>query len=80
MEFTIQTTRQKKRIIFVLLGIFFGPLGIHNLYIGWINRGLFQAFISCLLAFTFIIPLIMWMWGIYEVLTVRDDYNGLPLK
>lgn len=76
---TIQTTRQRKRIVFIILGILLGYLGIHNLYIGWVNKGLFQAMVTCTLWCTGIVPLIMWMWSIYEIATVRDDYKGNPL-
>lgn len=80
MESTIQTTHPKKRIIFITLGILFGFIGLHNLYIGRINRWLLQGFITCLLWFTVIVPLIVWMWGIYEIITIREAPNGLPLK
>jgi TM2 domain-containing membrane protein YozV len=80
MESTIQTTQQKRRIIFVILGILFGYLGFHNIYIGRINRGLFQIFVTSFLWFTAIVPLLVWMWSIYEVLTIREDFNGNPLK
>lgn len=80
MESTIQTTQHKKRTIFVILGILFGFTGLHNFYIGCINRGLIQLFITCLLWFTLIVPLVVWMWGIYEILTIREDHHGNPLR
>jgi TM2 domain-containing membrane protein YozV len=80
MESTIHTTRQRKRIIFIVLGILLGYLGIHNLYIGWINRGLIQMCLTCFLWFTLIVPLVLWMYAISEILAVREDFNGIPLK
>lgn len=80
MESTIQTTQQKRKIIFIALGVLFGFIGLHNFYIGYINRGLFQVFITCILWFTLIVPLIVWMWSISEVLTVREDYYGNSLR
>ena len=78
MESPLQTAH-KKKIIFVTLGILFGYIGLHNFYIRKTAEGLFQAFLTSLLWFTAIVPLIIWMWSIYEVVTVRDDYKGNPL-
>jgi TM2 domain-containing membrane protein YozV len=80
MESTIHTIRPRKRIIFIILGILMGYLGIHNLYIGCVNRGLIQMCITCFLWFTLIVPLVLWMYAIYEILEVREDFNGVPLE
>jgi TM2 domain-containing membrane protein YozV len=76
---TIQTTSQKKKILFIILAILFGYLGLHNIYIGMINKGLFQLLVTSFLWFTVIVPLIIWIWSIYEVITIREDHRGLPL-
>jgi TM2 domain-containing membrane protein YozV len=81
MESTIQTTqRSKKKKIYITLGVLFGYLGLHNFYIGQTNAGLLKGLVTCFLWFTVIIPLIVWMWSIYEILTVREDFSGHPLK
>ena len=77
---TIQTTqRQKKRIIFIALGLLFGYIGLHNFYVRRTAEGLLQAFLTSFLWFTAIIPVIVWMWGVYEALTIKEDVNGNPL-
>ena len=41
-----QPVQKKSRAVFILLGLFFGGLGIHNFYIGRTVRGLCEALVG----------------------------------
>jgi hypothetical protein len=65
----------KTRIAFVLLGIFFGALGVHNFYAGYIKRGVVQACITVLTVGY--ASVISWIWAIVEVCTVDRDARDI---
>lgn len=65
----------KTRIAFVLLGIFFGALGVHNFYAGYIKRGVVQACITLLTVGY--ASVISWIWAIVEVCTVDRDARDI---
>ena len=89
-------TKAKRRIIFVILAILLGPLGIHNFYIREKIRGGFQlsAFIVIMTLLILsvkidsLIPLVLWIiaygaliyWGFSDAEKVRVDGEGYPLK
>ncbi len=65
----------KSRIAFILLGIFLGHLGIHNLYAGYTGKGLAQLLITILTCgFGGIVTFI---WAIIEVCTVDKDSRNV---
>ncbi len=66
----------KSRLAYVLLGLFIGPLGVHNFYAGYSVRGVAQLLIT-LLAGWLIVPLVaVWIWCIVEICTVNKDAKG----
>ena len=66
----------KSRVVYILLGIFLGFLGIHNFYAGYVGRGVAQLLI-CLLLGWLVIPLFaVFIWIIVEVCTVNKDAHG----
>lgn len=67
----------KQRVVYILLAIFLGGLGIHNFYIGRTGAGVAQLLIS-LLSFGFL-SLISWIWAIIDICVVTTDSNGNPL-
>ncbi len=84
---------QKSKIAAGLLGIFLGSLGIHNFYLGYMNRGLIQLLVTLfggvLSVFTCGVTSLaavgMSIWGLVEgimILTgsINTDANGQPLK
>ena len=65
----------KKRVTFVLLGIFLGIFGVHNFYAGYMRKGAAQL---CLTLFTFFYgAIVSWVWAIFEVCTVHQDFDGV---
>lgn len=62
------------RTTYVLLGIFFGCLGIHNFYAGYSGKGIFQL-LSILFCFGWVfVPI----WVLIEICTVTCDAKGVP--
>lgn len=57
----------------VLLGFFFLP-GIHNLYAGYIGRGLTQLLLTVCTCWILWLPI--YIWAIVEVCTVEYDSDG----
>ncbi|MDB5308605.1 MAG: hypothetical protein JWO38_2807 [Gemmataceae bacterium] len=81
----------KSRVAYILLGLFFGGLGIHNFYAGRTNPGLAQVGLNlfnitmfvltpCTNFVTFFIGLIgaaaLSLWIIVEVIVVAEDADG----
>jgi len=65
----------KKRLTYVLLGIFLGSLGIHNFYAGYAKKGLAQLLISLLtLGYGSVIS---WIWAVVDVCRVEKDNAGV---
>lgn len=70
----------KRRITYIVLGIFLGTLGIHNFYAGRNSSGVAQLLIT-LLTFWLVIPVIaVWVWNIIELIAVDKDGRGLPMN
>lgn len=65
----------KKRVTFVLLGIFLGIFGVHNFYAGYMRKGAAQL---CLTLFTFFYgAIVSWIWAIVEVCMIHKDFDGV---
>lgn len=64
----------KSRITYIILGIFFGTLGVHNFYAGRTGPAVGQLLLTLLtLGFGAIIT---WIWMIVEIITVTKDGKG----
>ncbi len=62
---------RKNRVAYVLLAIFFGSLGVHNFYAGYIKKGVIQC---CLTVFTcFYGSPLVWIWAIVEACMIHRD-------
>lgn len=64
----------KTRVIFVLLGIFLGALGVHNFYAGYTKKGAMQLCVTLLTCFYG--AAISWPWAIIEICIVNKDADG----
>jgi len=64
----------KTRVIFVLLGIFLGALGVHNFYAGYTKKAAIQLFLT--LFSCFYGAVISWPWAIIEICMVNKDAEG----
>jgi TM2 domain-containing membrane protein YozV len=67
-------TPPKKRVVFVLLGIFLGMFGAHNFYAGYIKKAVIQLCISVLTCFYAAIA--SWIWAIVEACTIKNTADG----
>ena len=68
----------KSRVMFILLGIFFGIFGAHNFYAGYHKRGAGQLALTCISFFTLAVA--TWIWAIVEVCVVAADSDSVPMQ
>lgn len=73
----------KNKIVAGVLALLLGNLGVHNFYLGYTKKGLTQLLVSLLLSWTFIAPLAIFVWVIYEAIQIFtgkiNDADGKPL-
>lgn len=69
---------KKSRVVYVILGIMFGEIGVHNFYAGYIGRGVAQLLIT-ILSFGLLF-LVSWLWAIIEICIVRKDGRSIPFE
>ena len=72
-----QAGEQKNRVVYVILGIFLGVLGIHNFYAGRTYCGLAQLLTTLLLGWLILPVFGIWIWTIVEICTIKCDGDGL---
>ncbi len=70
----------KSRGAYIILGLLFGWLGAHNIYAKRNNVGAVQLIIFLMFFWTLIVPLILVVWSIVEISTVKNDGNGIPMR
>jgi TM2 domain-containing membrane protein YozV len=70
----------KSRVIYIILGLFFGCLGIHNFYANRNRVGAGQLLLLLLFFWTIIVPFIVVVGSIVEICTVKTDGNGIPMN
>ena len=73
-----QNGNAKDRVVYVLLAVFLGNLGIHNFFAGYTSRAVTQLLI-CLLTCG-IGGIATWIWAIVEACTVEQDAKGVRFK
>lgn len=80
---TAPVVSSKNKVVAGVLGLLLGTLGIHNFYLGYKNKGLIQLLVSLLLSWTFVAPIVIWVWTIVESIQIFmgkiDDADGNPL-
>ena len=64
----------KSRVVYIILGIFLGELGVHNFYAGRVGVGVAQLLITVLTCGYGTV--ITWIWALIEVCTVTTDSQG----
>ncbi len=75
---------QKSKIAAALLAFFLGTFGVHNFYLGYTNKAIWQLLLGTVGACLGVGPFISGIWGIIEgvqILTgsIATDANGVPL-
>ena len=71
------STPAKSRMVFILLAVFLGSLGVHNFYAGRNTNGVIQLVIT-LVGMFFGLGIGVWVWALIEAFTVTEDANGVP--
>lgn len=66
----------KSRGVYIILGIFFGILGIHNIYIGRFFVGAAQFLITTILGWFYIGIVITFFWVMIDIFSVKSDSAG----
>lgn len=67
-----------ERKVYVVLAVFCGFLGAHNLYANRTTAGIIQlcvSMLSCFVAFPAV-----WIWALVEAATVDEDGDGYPMR
>lgn len=68
------------RLVYILLALFLGALGVHNFVAGYAGRGAAQLLITILLGWL-ILPLIaVVIWVIIEIVATTRDVNGVRMN
>lgn len=66
----------KSRGLFIILGLFFGLLGVHNFYAGYYGRGAAQLIGSVVLGWLIVPLILIGFWVIIELFMVTEDAAG----
>ena len=69
----------KSRGVYIILGLFFGLLGVHNFYAGYLGRGAVQLLLVLILGWFVLGIIVVGIWVIIELFTVSKDAAGDPL-
>jgi len=74
----------KSRTAFILLGIFLGFFGAHNLFAGFVKRGILQLcltlgafFTASYASWVWLIVFATWIWAIVDICTIDCDNAGM---
>ncbi|MEG1931733.1 MAG: TM2 domain-containing protein, partial [Pygmaiobacter sp.] len=70
---------RKSKLAAVLLAFFLGGFGIHNFYLGYTEKGLWQLVLGVLCCGT-----VSWIWAVVDAImilcgTIYTDASGMPL-
>lgn len=68
----------KSRLVYILLAIFLGGLGIHNFYAGRTGAAVGQLLISLFLSWLIVPIFIVGLWVLIEIFVVNKDGRGVP--
>lgn len=82
-----RTINSKSRGVYIIIGLLFGGLGLHNFYSGHNGRGLIKILLTSVAfmldfatrfhsAFSAIALIITGIWALIEIITVNTDSNG----
>ena len=74
------TSAAKGRVAYVLLGFFLGQLGIHNFYAGYKAKAVAQLLITVCIGWLIVPLIIVWLWAIVEICTVKQDAHGVQFS
>ena len=70
---------RKSRVCYQLLALFLGGLGIHNFYAGYTAKAVIQLLICLFLGWLGFPLLIVGVWCLVEIFSVKKDARGIPM-
>lgn len=73
-------TSSCSRLIYILLALFLGTLGIHNFYAGRTTSGVIQLLITLLTGWLFFPLVAVAVWVLIDICTVTTDGKGLKFS
>ena len=77
----IYASPPKNRVIYIILGLFLGGMGVHNFYAGYNSKGITQLLVWLLGFATFGLTWIfLFIWILVELCTVTSDAHGVPFS
>lgn len=68
------------RVVYVILALFLGTIGIHNLYARRIGTAIAQFLITIFTGWLIVPLLAVWIWNIVEMCAVTTDGKGLEFS
>lgn len=76
-------SKPKQRLVYILLGIVLGGLGVHNFYAGYYKEGLIQLALCAIGMMTsppgFILCLGVSAWALANIICRLEDERGVPM-
>ncbi len=80
---TIEALRNyppKNYVVFIILAIFLGGLGIHNFYAGYRDRGLAELVVWLILSCIScgFLGILCWVYVIIDIIYIKQDAAGRP--
>jgi TM2 domain-containing membrane protein YozV len=69
----------RHRLVFALLGVFAGFVGLHNFYAGQWLTGLLQLLLSIATFLMGFGVIASWLWAMAEAIIVRKDGDGIDM-
>ena len=76
----VAETQAKSRLVYILLALFCGGLGIHNFYAGYTGKAVAQLLLTIFLFWLIIPVLAVFVWVLVEIVTVTKDAKGVPFN
>jgi len=71
--------RPRRRLVFAMLGVFFGFAGAHNFYARQWLTGMLQLLLSVATSLMGFGVIASWVWAMVEAVVVRKDGNGVEM-
>lgn len=71
---------QQSRLVYIILALLLGLLGVHNFYAGFGGRGAVQLLITIFLGWLGIGILINAVWILIEIIAQDVSANGVKMK
>ena len=74
----VNSGAEKTRVIYVVLGLFLGCLGIHNFYAGYTGKAIIQLLITVFTGWLIVPWIAVGIWAIIDIVITTKDSKGVP--